>query len=271
MYGKEERPPGSRLAVGLLCLSLWAAAGFAFSSSATSGEVVTEPPLVRVPGVKGMRPSLAEKRLKRWHFAVEYAALGNGCAGVPPGGRILLQEPAAGALAPAFSTVRLQDSCARGRARRKVSVPDVTEGPTLLQAYRRLRRRGLRVAIPVSFSVASLCMPWAERQSPTARTKVRRGTVVKLTRLRCALALAGTPVPEPPPVLVPNLIGGSVSSAVRWAETARLQWQAAELPPLEPSWQLDLLDNYVVTTQRPAAGSMATSGTTLELGADEKG
>lgn len=268
---KEGRPPKSRFSIALLCLSLLGAAGIAQSPSIAAGEAVAEPPLVEVPNVRGLRPAAAERRLRRWHFGSGYAALGDLCAGVPPGGRILLQQPPAGALAPVFSTVELQDSCHRGAARRKVTVPDVSGGPGILVAYRRLRNRGLRAAIPSSFSVASLCMPSAGAQSPRARARVRRGTVVSLSGLRCALASPGMPVPPPPSVVVPELIGTSLSSAVSWAEAAGLAWQVDELAPLEPSWQMELFDNYVVRAQRPAAGSTATAGMALELGADRRG
>jgi beta-lactam-binding protein with PASTA domain len=260
----------SRFAVALSCVALSGAAAIAGALSPASGEVVNGPPLVRVPGVEGMRPGLAERRLRRWHFEPEYTVLDKRvCAGLPPGGRIVRQDPSAGALAPAFSTVKLQDSCQRGRARRQVVVPDVSGRLTVLRAYRVLRRRGLRVAIPASFSVASLCMPWADRQSPPAGKRVRRGAVVRLSGLRCALASPGTPVPTPPPVVVPDFTGDSVSAAVHWAEAAHLDWEATDLAPLRPSWQMHLFDNYVVTSQDPAAGSTASAGTSLHLRARE--
>jgi beta-lactam-binding protein with PASTA domain len=152
---------------------------------------------------------------------------------------------------------------------RLVRVPRVAKGLTIVRAYRVLRRHGLRVAIPVSFSGASLCMPWAERQSPRAGTQVRRGTVVKLTGLRCALASPGTPVLPPPPVVVPDFAGGSLSSAVHWAEGSGLSWEAIDLAPLRPSFRMRLFDNYIVTSQDPAAGSVASAGTALKLRARE--
>ncbi len=255
--------------IALICATLIASQGIAPPSSLADGDVVTEPPLVKVPSVKGLHPAVAERRLKRWHFAAEYTALSNACAGTPPGGHILLQKPAPGALAPVFSTVMLQDSCRPKGPQSKVAVPKVTEGASVIRAYTRLRYHGLRVAIPVSFSVATLCLPSAYAQVPRAGTRVSRGTVVRLTELRCALASPGTPVPTPPPVVVPDLTNGSVTSAVDWADTSGLYWETGELAPLRPSWQMGLFDNYIMTGQDPAAGSTATQGMSLKLSATE--
>lgn len=255
--------------IALICAALIAFQGIAPSSSLADGDVATEPPLVKVPSVKGLHPAAAERRLKRWHFAAEYTALNNACAGTPPGGRILLQKPAAGALAPAFSTVKLQDSCHQKGPQSKVAVPKVTEGASVIRAYTKLRYHGLRVAIPVSFSVAALCLPSAYAQVPRAGARVSRGTVIRLTELRCALASPGTPVPAPPPVVVPDLTNGSLTSAVDWADASGLFWETGELVPLRPSWRMRLFDNYIVRGQDPAAGSMATQGMSLKLSATE--
>jgi len=255
--------------IALICTALLASQGIAPPWSLADGEVATEPPLVKVPDVKGLHPAAAERRLKRWHFAAEYTALNNACAGTPPGGRILLQKPAPGALAPAFSTVKLQDSCRQRGPQSKVAVPKVTEGASVTRAYAKLRYHGLRVAIPVSFSVASLCLPSAYAQVPRAGARVPPGTVVRLTELRCALASPGAPVPAPPPVVVPDLTNGSVTSAVDWADTSGLHWETGELAPLRPSWRMRLLDNYIVTAQDPTAGSTATSGVSLKLSTAE--
>lgn len=255
--------------IGLICAALFVSQGVAPPWSLADGDVVTELPLVKVPDAKGLHPAAAERLLKRWHFEAEYTALSNACAGSPPGGRILLQKPAPGALAPAFSTVRLQDSCNPKRPQSKVAVPKVTEGASVIRAYSKLRYHGLRVAIPVSFSAAALCLPSAYSQVPRAGAEVPRGTVVRLTELRCALASPGTPVPAPPPVVVPDLTNGSVTSAVDWADASGLFWETGELAPLRPSWRMQLFDNYTVTALDPTSGSSATQGTSLKLSATE--
>jgi hypothetical protein len=69
-------------------------------------------PLVRVPNLRGLKPAIANRLLKRRHLRVHYTALSNSCAGIPPQGRIILQEPAAGTKAPRGSRVLVQTSCA---------------------------------------------------------------------------------------------------------------------------------------------------------------
>jgi hypothetical protein len=68
-------------------------------------------PLVSVPRLRGLKPVTANRRLKRRHLRVRYTALSNLCAGVPPHGRIILQEPAPGAKVPRGSRVLVQTSC----------------------------------------------------------------------------------------------------------------------------------------------------------------
>lgn len=259
-----------RSVIALICAAFIASQGIAPPWSLADGDAVTEPPLVKVPSVKGLHPGAAERRLKRWHFAAEYTSLSNLCAGIPPGGRILRQDPAPGTLAPAFSTIKLQDSCHSEGSRPKVVVPDVTEGDSIIRAYARLRYHSLRVAIPVSFSAASLCLPSAYVQRPRAGARVARGAVVRLTDLRCALASPVAPVPTPPPVVVPDLTMSPVASAMAWTEASGLFWETGELAPLKPSWRMRLFDNYIVTAQNPSAGSTASQGTALKLTAEAR-
>jgi hypothetical protein len=68
-------------------------------------------PVISVPNVKGLRPSFADRRLKRRHLRVHYTALSNLCAGIPPHGRIILQKPTAGTRVPRGSRVLVQTSC----------------------------------------------------------------------------------------------------------------------------------------------------------------
>jgi PASTA domain len=67
--------------------------------------------LVSVPNLRGLTPASADRRLKRRHLRVRYTALSNLCAGIPPHGRIILQEPAAGVKVPRGSRVLVQTSC----------------------------------------------------------------------------------------------------------------------------------------------------------------
>lgn len=80
-------------------------------TGSTSFIVGPSAPLVSVPNVRGLKPTTADRRLKRRHLKVRYTALGNLCAGVPPHGRIILQQPAAGVRVPRGSKVLVQTSC----------------------------------------------------------------------------------------------------------------------------------------------------------------
>ncbi|MGI8800700.1 MAG: PASTA domain-containing protein [Solirubrobacteraceae bacterium] len=136
-----------------------------------------------------------------------------------------------------------------------VVVPAVTGD--VIAGYRRLHRVGLRMAIPSSFSVRALCRLAARAQSPAAGTRVGAGAVVTLRRLGCAVASpAGTYVR----VTVPDLRGRPASAAVAWAERAGLYWEVVRLAALRPSSRGELLDNYVVVGQSPAAGATLGRG-----------
>lgn len=238
--------------------------------SSADGEVAATLPPVRVPAVTGLRPLAAERMLHRWQLDAEYGALSNLCAGLPPGGRIVQQEPSAGTLAPAFSTVTLQDSCGGSHGRgKKVRVPDVSHGATVLSAYEALRERGLRVAIPRRFTIAGLCLTVPHGQLPRPGARVRKGRVVKLTGLGCELGSPGV-LESPQAIEMPDLTGISLALAIEWATSRDLYWEAADLPPLRPSWRLYLLDNYLVTSQSLAPGSTAQEDDSLRLTAERR-
>ncbi len=80
-------------------------------TGSTSFTVWSSAPLVHVPNLRGLKPATANRRLKRRHLRVHYTALSNLCAGIPPHGRIILQEPAAGTKVPRGSRVLVQTNC----------------------------------------------------------------------------------------------------------------------------------------------------------------
>jgi hypothetical protein len=80
-------------------------------TGSTNFTVGSSAPLVYVPNLRGLKPATANRRLKRRHLRVRYTALSNLCAGIPPHGRIILQEPAAGTKVPRGSRVLVQTSC----------------------------------------------------------------------------------------------------------------------------------------------------------------
>jgi hypothetical protein len=77
----------------------------------TVGPAGQRPPMATVPSLKGLKPRVANRRLRRRRLRVSYTALSNLCAGIPPHGRILIQRPNAGARVPRGYRVLLQTSC----------------------------------------------------------------------------------------------------------------------------------------------------------------
>ncbi len=80
-------------------------------TGSASFTVGSSAPLVSVPRLRGLKPATANRRLRRRHLRVRYTMLSNLCAGIPPHGRIILQEPAPGAKVPRGSRVLVQTSC----------------------------------------------------------------------------------------------------------------------------------------------------------------
>jgi hypothetical protein len=141
---------------------------------------------------------------------------------------------------------------------RTVVVPKVTGGLELRAAYARLAQAGLRMAIPEPFSLRSLCLPIARTQSPAAGKRAPRGATVAVRQLTCLL---GSPAGGPQQAaVVPDFTGRTASAAVSWAERNQLYWELDRLPALRPSTRKALLDNYVVTSQQPAPGSLLARG-----------
>jgi beta-lactam-binding protein with PASTA domain len=141
---------------------------------------------------------------------------------------------------------------------RRVVVPKVTRALDLRAAYARLAKAGLRMAIPQAFSLRSLCLPSARTQSPAAGKHVPRAATVTVGGLTCFL---GSPAGgSQQAAVVPDFTGRTASSAVHWAESNQLYWELDRLPALRPSTRTTLLENYVVTSQRPAPGSLLARG-----------
>jgi beta-lactam-binding protein with PASTA domain len=109
-----------RLLVGVFCAGAVAIGFFALTASGAEKQpevtLSAQMTRVRVPNLRRLRPRVANRSLMRLHLRVGYTALSNLCAGIPPNGRILLQEPEAGTLVPRGSKVLLQTSCAPGVA-----------------------------------------------------------------------------------------------------------------------------------------------------------
>ena len=100
-----------RTATGALLIVSALGCVFALKVSAATTSGTGERPLMRVPKVIGFKPRKANRVLRAHTFKRHYTALTNACAGLPPGGHIIVQRPVAGSMLPAHSTVQLQTSC----------------------------------------------------------------------------------------------------------------------------------------------------------------
>ncbi len=233
----SARPVASALALlGAICALALASAAVPADSAARVGR-----PPGPLPGSVAAVPAGSAARV--------------GPAGpAGPAGRVGTRGPAglAGSAVPA-------PAAAARPAASTVVVPRVTRTLGLVAAYARLHRAGLRMAVPEAFSLRSLCLPTARAQRPAAGVRVPRGAAVTVRQLTCFL---GSPVGgDQRAAVVPDLRGRPASAAVAWAERNQLYWELDRLPPLRPSTRPGLLDNYVVTDQRPAAGSLLARGT----------
>jgi hypothetical protein len=119
--------------------------------------------------------------------------------------------------------------------------------------FDRLRSRGLRVAIPSTTHFAATDSPRVRRVTPRTGTHLDWGSVATLDVTN---GVMGSPAgPKKLPVYrVPDFNGKPLADAVAWTQGKMVYWQA-DLPPLPPSSAKHLFDAYLVTSQRPAAGS----------------
>jgi beta-lactam-binding protein with PASTA domain len=120
-------------------------------------------------------------------------------------------------------------------------------------SFDRLRDRGLRVAIPSRMHFYPTSSPMLVGQAPRAGKRVKWGSVVTLRVVDGPIA---SPIgPRKPPVYrVPDFRGKPLADVVSWTQGKWVYW-TTDLPPLPPSSARDLFEAYVVTSQRPVAGS----------------
>jgi hypothetical protein len=123
-------------------------------------------------------------------------------------------------------------------------------------AFERLRTSGLRVAIPSTLHFgATTGFPAVAQETPAGGTRVRWGSVVTLRPPTFGGPIGSPSGPANLPVYrVPDFGGKPLSDAVGWTRGKTVFWES-DLPPLPPSSAKHLFDAYVVTSQRPAAGS----------------
>jgi len=140
----------------------------------------------------------------------------------------------------------------RSRHPNTVIVP-ASNATDLQMRFDLLRSRGLRVAIPERMRFYPTSSPEVRSQSPRPGSRVKWGSVVTIHLFPGSF---GTPIgPRKLPVYrVPDFRGKPLADAVAWTQDKWVYW-TTDLPPLPPSSAKHLFDAYVVTSQRPVAGS----------------
>jgi hypothetical protein len=148
---------------------------------------------------------------------------------------------------------------------RTVVVPQRTGETNIVLAYALLHRLGLRVAVLNPSAVSSLHVPIAAHITPVPGARVRVGSTVALTP---GFGPLGSPAVanSDPHYRVPNLVGRSLSDAIRWADQHQMYWNVPHLPPLGASSRPELFDGYRVTAQRPGPGHLLGQGRSTSRG-----
>jgi hypothetical protein len=140
----------------------------------------------------------------------------------------------------------------------------VTRGAREVTAvYAQLHRAGLRVTIARPFTLRSDAATVVQSIFPPAGTSVRRGATVKLTVSCCRRTTTRV---APTASLLPSLLGYGASTANTWA-SSRHRRLVVTLGGLRAGGASQLLDNYLVGRQSPAAGRVLIGRQPLRLSA----
>jgi beta-lactam-binding protein with PASTA domain len=150
--------------------------------------------------------------------------------------------------------------CGSSGGPRSVAVPRLGHR-SLEQGFALLRSRGLRVSLD-----GATLNPWLPdaiaKEIPSAGTRLPPGSIVTIVP---QFGPSASPVygPASKPYRVPDFVDRSAAPAMRWAHR-HVPWSVG-LPRLEGSSAPNLFAAYVVTAQRPAAGSRVTPNDWLSL------
>ncbi len=212
-----------------------------------SGSQVT-----RVPNVVGVPTAVAVKRLRTNGLAASTVSV----ASSKPSGTVLGQNPAAGASVSKGSTISIRVS--KGRT----AVPNVV-GQPLASARAALRGAGLVAAV---FDVPN-AQPKGTvvAQSPSANTKVARGSKVRLnvsngsagTTTTSTTGGTTTTTPAATKVKVPKVVGLQQSAAQRKLNAVGLGSRVVYVASSSPSGR--------VIDQGPSAGTTAKRGSKVRI------
>jgi serine/threonine-protein kinase len=188
-----------------------------------------------VPGVVGMRSSVAARRLTDKGFKV----IPNTAPSSRPAGIVFAQRPGAGTRAKKGSDVTI--SISGGVARKPV--PNVTDLP-LAQAQQQLTSAGFKVVVTRVASTRTKGLVTA--QTPSPGVTAAKGATVTLSVSN-----------GQKPILVPSLVGLTQGAAVTKLTKAGLKPKLQNVASQQPSGQ--------VVSQKPPAGKQVKKGSTVTL------
>jgi beta-lactam-binding protein with PASTA domain len=228
----EPPPPRPLLWPWLLLLLLLVAGGLVAAWLLTRDNDHKGASTVNVPNVVRLKQQEAVDRLNRRGLIARVVTR----ASDAPAGTVVAQDPNPGADVTRHSVVKLAVSSVRLEA-----VPDVV-GQNAGQAAQALEAEGFRVQTRQVTSKKKTGTVLAE--SPTAGTKVGRGSTVTIT-ISHGL------------VTVPSAVGQSRDTAVATVRAAGLVPKAFLVPSTQPKG--------TVVAQKPAAGKRVPGGSTVRL------
>ena len=143
---------------------------------------------------------------------------------------------------------------------RSAEIPDL-RGASVENGYTRLHKDGFKVSIPHGFVVDSLDGGGEILQtSPSPGRQASVGSTVSLA-IGCRGCSAGSPaVPTHIPVYrVPEFVGQPLSAVTRWIKP-KILYYTEHFGPLHSATAARFAENYRVTRQHPAPGTMLRLG-----------
>jgi len=150
----------------------------------------------------------------------------------------------------------------RSAARSGVVIPGV-QNQSLERGYATLRAKGFRVSVSGPFTLNGYTVDSVSKTIPPAGTRAERGSIVTLVP---GSGPVGSPVGvlHPKHYRLPDLIGRPLPVASRWLDR-HWAFRSIHFSRLNGSTAPNLFAAYVVTTQRPAAGSNLSEDGRLDL------
>lgn len=144
-----------------------------------------------------------------------------------------------------------------------VVVPADAAHTDILAGYDELRAAGLRIVLTRAVPISSLIVPLVSQLTPRPGSRVRVGSVVRITP---GFGPIGSPVVSKadPHYRVPSFVGKSALAAADWASSHGLYWAVPHLPALTRSSAAHLLGAYRIITQQPKPGGTIRQGVLIK-------